>query len=78
MRSRLEPMKKIARSLREHPRLILNGFVAKKQYNARIVDGLNTLAKLRFRKVFGLRTFDAIELALYHQLGDLPEPLSVH
>ena len=71
-------MKKATRSLREHPRLILNGFVAKKQYNARIVDDLLTLAKLRFRQAFGLRTFDAIELALYHQLGDLPEPLSVH
>ena len=71
-------MKKIARSLREHPRLILNGFVAKKQYNARIVDDLNTLAKLRFRKVFGLRTFDAMGLVLYYQLRDLTGPPSTH
>ena len=74
MRSRLDPIKKVARSLREHRQLILNWFVAKRQYNADIVEGLNTLVKLRFRKAFGFRTFDAIEVALYHQLGKLPEP----
>jgi len=78
MRSRIEPLKKVARSLREHRPLILNWFAAKKQYNAGIVEGLNANAKLRFRKAYGFRTFQAAEIALYHQLGRLPEPESTH
>ena len=69
MRSRLEPITKVARSLCEHPQLILNWFIAMKQYNAGIVEGLNAMVKRRFRNVFGFRTFDGIEVALYHQLG---------
>jgi len=34
--------------------------------------------KLRFRKAFGFRTFGAIEVALYHELGALPEPKVAH
>lgn len=78
MRSRIEPIKKVARSLREHRESILNWFRAKKRYNAGIVEGLNGLVKLRFRKAFGFRTFGAIEVALYHQLGELPEPKLTH
>ena len=78
MRSRLDPIKRVARSLREHRGSILNWFVARKLYNSGIVEGLNGLVKLRFRKAFGFRTFGAIEVALYHQLGDLPEPELAH
>jgi len=78
MRSRLEPVKKAARSLRTHRELILNWFRAKKQYNSGIVEGMNLLVKLRFRKAFGFRTVGAAEIALYHQLGHLPEPPLAH
>jgi len=78
LRSRLEPIKKVARSLREHRELILNWFRAKKLYNSGIVEGLNLNVKLRFRKAYGFRTFRAIEVALYHQLGCLPEPKLTH
>ena len=78
MRSRIAPLKKVARSLREHRPLILNWFKAKKQYNAGIVEGLNANAKLRFRKAYGFRTLDAMQVALYHQLGQLPEPEVAH
>lgn len=78
MRSQLEPMKRVARSLRSHHELIINWFRAKKQYNAGIVEGLNANVKLRFRKARGFRTFDAIEVALYHELADLPEPCFTH
>jgi len=78
MRSRLEPIKKAARSLRDHRELILNWFRAKKQYNSGIVEGLNLQVKLRFRKAFGFRTVEAAEIALYHQLGQLPEPKLAH
>ena len=78
MRSRLDPVKKAARSLRSHRELILNWFRAKKQYNSGIVEGLNLQVKLRFRKAFGFRTVEAAEIALYHQLGQLPEPKLAH
>jgi len=78
MRSRIDPVKKVAKSLRGHRELILNWFRAKKQYNCGIVEGLNLQVKLRFRKAFGFRTFPAMEIALYHQLGQLPEPPVTH
>ena len=78
MRSRREPLKKVARSLRQHRELILNWYRAKKLYNCGIVEGLNLQVKLRFRKAFGFRTFPAMEVALYHQLGHLPEPELAH
>jgi len=78
MRSRLEPIKKVARSLREHREPILNWFRAKKRFNAGIVEGYNGRVKLRFRKACGFRTFRAAEVALYHELGALPEPELTH
>src|ERR1051326_4525452 len=41
MRSRIEPMKKIGRSLREHRELILNYFRAQKLLSSGVVEGLN-------------------------------------
>jgi len=78
MRSKLEPMKKIARSLRAHRELILNWFQAKGAVSAGIVEGLNNKVKLTTRKSYGFRTFEAIEITLYHNLGDLPEPELTH
>ncbi len=40
MRSKIEPMKKVARMLRRHRSLLLNWFKAKKQFSGGIVDGL--------------------------------------
>jgi transposase len=78
LRSRIEPMKKIARSLREHRDLILNWFRAHGTVSAGAVEGLNNKAKLTTRKAYGFRTYEAIEIALYHTLGDLPEPEFTH
>ena len=78
MRSRLEPLKKVAKSLRKHRQLILNWYRARKQYNSGIVEGLNLLVKLCFRKAFGFRVYSVMEVALYHQLGHLPEPELAH
>ena len=57
MRSRIEPMKKIARSLREHRELILNYFRAQKLLSSGVVEGLNNKAKVTMRKSYGFRTF---------------------
>ena len=78
MRSRIEPMKKIARSLRVHRELILNYFRAQKLLSSGVVEGLNNKAKVTMRKSYGFRTFRCLELALYHSLGKLPEPESTH
>jgi transposase len=78
MRSKIEPMKKVAKTLRRHRELILNWFCAEGAISAGIVEGLNNKAKLTMRKAYGFRTTKAIEIALYHQLGDLPEPESTH
>ncbi len=78
MRSRIEPMKKIARSLRQHRELILNYFRAQKLLSSGVVEGLNNKAKVTMRKSYGFRTFRTLELALYHSLGKLPEPEATH
>ena len=77
MRSRIEPMKNIARSLRQHRELILNYFRAQKLLSSGVVEGLNK-AKVTMRKSYGFRTFRCLELALYNSLGKLPEPESTH
>lgn len=78
MRSRLEPMKKVARSIRTHRWLILNWFRARGQVSAGAVEGLNNKVKLVARKSYGFRTSDVATLALLHNLGQLPEPERTH
>ena len=78
MRSKIEPMKKMARTLRSHEALILNWFRAKGLMSSGVVEGLNNKVKLTMRKSYGFRTVGAIELALYHSLGKLPEQESTH
>jgi transposase len=78
MRSRIEPIKKIAKMLRAHRSLILNYFKAKKVISSGVVEGLNNKAKVTMRKSYGFRTFRVTELALYHALGKLPEPELTH
>lgn len=78
MRSQLEPMKKVASTLRNHRELILNWFKAKGAISSGVVEGFNNKVKLTTRKSYGFRTYEAIETALYHSLGDLPEPDFTH
>ena len=78
MRSRIEPMQNVAQSLRRHAPLILNWFRAQGTISAGVVEGLNNKVKLTTRKSYGFRTYPAVELALYHNLGALPEPEFTH
>jgi transposase len=78
MRSRLEPMKKVARSIRAHRPLILNWFRAMGTVSAGAVEGLNNKVKLVTRKSYGFRTPEVAKLALLHNLGHLPEPKPTH
>jgi transposase len=78
MRSKIGPMKNIARMLRRHEPLIINWFRARKQFNNGIVEGFNLKWNLTVRKAFGFRTLSALQVACFHQLGDLPLPPSTH
>jgi transposase len=78
MRSRLEPIKKFAGTLRNHKDLLLNWFRAKKAISSGTVEGLNGNAKLTIRKARGFRSYEVLETALYHALGHLPEPNYAH
>jgi transposase len=78
LRSRIEPMKKVARTLDVHAELILNWFTAKGTISAGIVEGLNYNVKLTLKKSYGFRTEEAVTTALYHRLGALPEPEFAH
>lgn len=77
MRSRIEPLKKFACMLGNHRALILNWFEAK-ALSSGIVEGFNSKAKLTMKKAYGFRTYRAIEVALFHTLGDLPLPDTIH
>ena len=77
-RSRIEPMKKVARMLERHGELLMNWFLAKGTISAGIVEGLNYNVKLTMRKAYGFRTANALKTALYHRLGALPEPEFAH
>jgi transposase len=78
MRSQLEPMKKMARSLREHEELLINWFRAQGEISSGTVEGFNNKAKLTMRKAYGFRSDDVVKTALYHTLGGLPEPKHTH
>ena len=78
MRSKIDPMKKVAKSLRTHKPLILNWFKAKKAFSSGVVEGLNNKAKVTTRNYYGFRTYRGAEVALYHALGKLPTPPMTH
>ena len=72
-RSRIEPMQKIAKMLRKHEQLLLNWFESQ-GLSSGVVEGFNNKAKLTMRKAYGFKDSKIITTALYHQLGNLPEP----
>jgi transposase len=59
MRSKIEPMKKVARALRDKRELILNWFRAEGRISAGVVEGFNNKLKLITRKSYGFRTQNA-------------------
>jgi transposase len=57
MRSRIEPMKRIARSLRQHRELILNYFRAQKLLSSGVVEGLNNQSQSHDAKILRIPNF---------------------
>jgi transposase len=78
MRSKIDPLKKFVGTLRNHRELLLNYFRAKKAFSSGVVEGLNNKAKVTMRKAYGYKTYEMLELSLYHVVGKLPEPQSNH
>lgn len=74
MRSRIEPLKTFARTLREHRYELQNWFLARGAFAAGATEGFNNKARITTRKAYGFRTYKHAEIALYHALGELPEP----
>ena len=78
MRSKIEPMKKMAQTLRGKRELLLNWFRAEGALSSGVVEGFNNKLKLITRKSYGFRTQAAYEIALYHNIGALPQPDFTH
>ena len=78
MRSRLKPIKDFVKMLRRHQPLIMNWFKAKKAYSSGVVEGLNRKINLVTRKAYGFRSYEVLKIALFHTMGDLPEPEFTH
>ncbi|MGF7135858.1 transposase [Paraburkholderia sp. EB58] len=72
MRSRIEPMKKFARTVRSHRELILNYFRARKQFSSGVIEGLNNKAKVTMRKAYGFRTFRSQKSRSIMHLASFP------
>ena len=73
MRSRLDPIKKFVRTLRNHEDLLMNYFKAGKLYSSGIVEGLNLRINLCMNKAYGYQSFELLQISLFHTLGDLPK-----
>lgn len=74
--SRLKPMRDFAWMLRRHEEGILAYFDERISNGA--VEGMNNKAKVVSHRSYGFRTAATYITALYHCLGDLPEPELVH
>src|SRR5207302_1355689 len=66
------------RMLRAHEELLMNWFRAKGEISSGAVEGLNNKIRVVTRRSYGFRTYRAMEIALYHTLGRLPEPPWTH
>ena len=73
----IEPIKDMAKTLLKHESLLLNWFESQ-GLSSGVVEGFNNKAKLTMRKAYGFKEYKSIEIALYHQLGKLPEPKLTH
>ena len=73
-RSRLKPITTFVKTMQKHEQLILNWFRAKKQFSNAAVEAMNRGAGLVSNLARGFRNPEIMEIALFHALGDLPEP----
>ena len=72
--SRIEPIKKFVRTLQSHRDLLLNWFRARNAFSHGATEGLNNKARVTTKRAYGFRSYEHAEVALFHSLGNLPEP----
>ena len=77
-RSGIKPMVRVADMLVRHKELLLNYFRAKRQFTNAVTEGKNHKARVMLAKSYGHRSYKVLQLALYHALGELPEPPRTH
>ena len=70
-------MKASVGTLRTKRELILDWFESQ-GISSGVVEGFNNKAKLTMRKAYGFKEFETIKIAMFHQLGKLPESKSTH
>ncbi len=56
----------------------MSGCRAKGSLSAGVVESFNGKAKLTMKKAYGYRTPEALQIAMYHAFGKLPEPKFTH
>ncbi|MFN5974663.1 MAG: transposase [Planctomyces sp.] len=78
LRSQIEPLKKVAETVRRHQPLLLNWFKAHGELPGEAVEGLNGKAKLSMRTSYGYKSFDVAQIALFHTRVQLPTPEFTH
>lgn len=76
MESKIKPMQDFALLLKRHEENILTYFVMPISNGA--VEGLNNKAKVISHRAYGFRSAKNYILNLYHCMGDLPMPTSMH
>jgi transposase len=72
--SRILPIEKLARTLVAHRPLLLNWFRARNAFSQGATEGLNNKARGTTKRAYGFRSYEHAEIALFHTLGNLPEP----
>jgi transposase len=77
-RTNLKPLVRVADMLASHRELLLNYFRAKRAYTSAMVEGKNHKARVMLSKSYGHRSYEVLEMALYHAMGELPEPPLTH
>ena len=68
LKTKNEPMKKVARRLRRHKPLIMNRLSSKGTFSSGAVENLNLKAKWTMRKAYGFKSLYSIKRTLYHAL----------
>jgi len=76
MRSRLKPIKEFVRMIRRYWKNVITYF-KEGITNAR-VEGLNRKAKVVTARSYGFKSDNVFSLAMYHSLGELPIPETIH
>ena len=71
-------MVRVATMLENHHDLLLNYFRAKRQYTNAVTEGLNHKARVSLARAYGHRSYDVLQIAMYHTLAELPEPPLTH